>query len=154
MKKTLENLNFEDNEFCPSVYKAKYRGRTIIIGAFVDDLVIMSENLETNRIVVDRLEESFEIKVLKETDGEHTVFDVLGLQVTQSWMNKFTVSCTKYIEDVVKRWKPGEDQKPKKMKLLLPGTENYYFDANTNELEMNEKDYKKRVKELQAIVGC
>ena len=74
----------------------------------MDDLVIMSENLSTNQEIVNKVRQSFEINVLTETDAESTIFDVLGLQVTQCWKIKFRVSCSKYIDDVIKRWKPGE----------------------------------------------
>ena len=154
LEKTLGNMRFEDKEFCPSVYKANFNGNSILIGAFVDDLVIMSEKLYTNKEIVNKLRDWFEIKVLTETDGERTVFDVLGVQVTHYWKKRFTVSCPKCIDDVIRRWKPGEGEKPRESKLLLPGVENYYFDPNTNELQLNEKEYIEKVKELQAIVSC
>ena len=103
LKKTLENMRFEDNQFCPSVYKAIFNGYSILIAAFVDDLVIISHNLSTNQEIVNKLRESFEIKVLTETDVASTVFHDLGHQVTQYWKNRFTVSRFKYIDDVIKR---------------------------------------------------
>ena len=50
-------------------------------------------------------------------------------------------------------WKPEQGGKPRESKLLPPGVENYYFDPNSNEPQLNEKVYRKKVKELQAIVG-
>ena len=118
-------MRFEDNEFGPSVFKENFYENSIIIGAFLDDLVIMSGNLATNQEIVNKLRESFEITMLIETNGDSTLIDVLGIQVTEYWKKIFTVSCSKYIHDVIKRWEGRDSEKPRESKLFLPGVENF-----------------------------
>lgn len=59
--------------------------------------------------------------MLTATDIESTVFDVLEFQVVQYWKKIFTISCSKYIDDVITRCKPGERENPRESKLSLAG---------------------------------
>ena len=55
------NMCFEEYEFCPSVYNVNVNENSIFIGAFVDDLVLLSKHLATNQEIVNKFRESWEI---------------------------------------------------------------------------------------------
>ena len=68
-----------------------------------------------------------------ETNGENTALDVLGLQVALYWKKQITLSVSKKIVHLFRRWNPGERVKPPESGVLLPRVENFYFDQNLSE---------------------
>ena len=60
IQEDVRNMYFENDEFCPLLFKANIDASSIFIDAFVNDLVILSETLSTSEEIVNKLRDLFE----------------------------------------------------------------------------------------------
>lgn len=147
LKEYLNDMGFEDNEYSPGFFMSK--DKRSFVTAYVDDCIIAAPTENDIDRILNRLQNRFEVKEVGVAKNDVLETDLLGIDVKYDYKNgRIELKMEKYIESIEEQYKDFI-HKPAK----IPHLQEYNIIPDKENLEMELKEYKEKVKYLQKIIG-
>ena len=124
--------------------------KEITVCLFVDDMIVLTDDMETSREFVNTMKEKFDTKLVNDGSPQKKTikYDILGLELTYQFGRKMSFVMGKSLKKKLPNLGVANLDKPMNQ---VPGTPNFY--VSTEDFEINKEIYDRDVKGIQRVVG-
>ncbi|KAJ1050079.1 hypothetical protein FZC27_7947g3704 [Saccharomyces cerevisiae] len=127
-----------------------FKNSQVTICLFVDDMVLFSKNLNSNKRIIEKLKMQYDTKIINLGESDEEIqYDILGLEIKYQRGKYMKLGMENSLTEKIP--KLNVPLNPKGRKLSAPGQPGLYIDQQ--ELELEEDDYKMKVHEMQKLIG-
>ena len=149
-KEFMNSIGLYDNVYSPGFYVSK--NKKIMVAAYVDDCILAAENDEELDKIEQILRDRFSLKIVGVMKENKLDTDILGMDLHYDYNEgTITLGMKSYITRLKEQYPDIINNDMKNMEL--PHVTTYEINPKEDELILEKKDYKKRVKYLQELIG-